>query len=265
VSKPGWSVERRPGAWVVCARLITDVRGVGHAFSTRRDGTTGADFDVGPADDASELHRHRRRALCRAAGLGDREPAVLEQEHGARVVAAQNAPARGDALVATAADEPRPVVSVRSADCAPLVVIAADGSAVAAIHAGWRGTAAGVVQSTLAALERGGVGPPRVVAAIGPTIGPCCYEVGPEVAQAVAERTAVPTDRLLSRTRAGGISLDLPGALALQLVAAGVPMACVTVAPWCTACHPDLFFSHRRDGSKTGRMMAVVGWTAGVP
>ncbi len=262
---PDWIVERREDAWVVCSRLVLGLQGVGHAFSTRGDGTANGSFDVGPARAATELQRSRRRALCRAAGLGDREPTVVEQLHGSRVLVARDAAAGGDALVATRADDPRAIVAIRSADCAPIVVVAQDGSALAAIHAGWRGAAAGVVSGAIGWLEQSGIPPSRLVAAVGPAIGPCCYEVGLEVARAVTDRSGVTPDRFVRRNPSGRLFLDLPGTIAHQLVQIGVPPSAVTVAPWCTACHSDLFFSHRRDGAPTGRMMAVVGWRIGVP
>jgi len=265
-----WQLERRAETWVVTAGVLGRAAAVGHAFSTRREGAAARDFDLGPARQATVRQRDRRRALCHAVGLGEREPFVLEQEHGARTVAAPQGPASGDAVVgdalyATVARRAPPILSVRTADCAPLLVAAEDGAVVAAIHAGWRGAAAGVVATTLAALAREGVQSWRLLVAIGPTIGPCCYEVGPEVARAVAERTRVPEVQICSRPRAGRLALDLPRALGLQLLAAGVEASNVSVAPWCTACRSDLFFSYRRDGAAAGRMMAVVGWQGGVP
>jgi len=265
-----WQLERRAETWVVTAGILQGVPPVAHAFSTRRAGDAASDFDLGPARQAAPVERKRRRALCHAAGLGDREPLVLEQEHGARAVEAHGGlvageAGAGDALYAIAAHRSPTVLSVRTADCAPLLLAAEDGSAIAAIHAGWRGAAAGVVASTLAALGRAGVPPARLVVAIGPTIGPCCYEVGPEVVRAVAERTRTPAEQVAARGRAGRPSLDLTRALGLQLLAAGVPTERVSVAPWCTACRSDLFFSYRRDGVVAGRMMALIGWRDGLP
>ncbi len=264
-----WYVEERPDLWIVRARILDRVPTVGHAFSTRRAVDAVDGFDLGPARGATADVLARRRALCRAAGLGAVEPLVLEQEHGARPIEAHAGQAaeagRGDALYAPSVGRAGPVLSVRTADCAPLLVVDAEGQAFGAIHAGWRGAAAGIVGATLAELARHGVAPSRLLVAIGPAIGPCCYEVGPEVVRAVAQGTRVSEERIRARTRTNGPALDLPRALGLQLAAAGVTESRLSRAPWCTACRADLFFSHRRDGAPTGRMMAVIGRREAVP
>jgi hypothetical protein len=269
VQDPDWSIDRRGGPWRVTARLLARARGVAHAFSTRRDGAS-TDFDLGSAREPSPAALERRRALCRAAGFGDREPTVLEQVHGARAVTPREPGGEGtigvgDALYAVCGTGASPILAVRTADCAAIVLAAEDGRAIAAIHAGWRGAAAGIVAETVRALAGAGIEPGGLLAAIGPTIGPCCYAVGRDVVDAVAAGTRVPEDRLRGLTRAGRESLDLPASLDLQLRAAGLPPASIRRAPWCTSCHPDLFFSYRRDGRVAGRMMAVVGWSRPVP
>src|SRR5213075_2214322 len=120
-----------------------------------------------------------------------------------------------------------------------------NGGAMAAVHAGWRGTAAGIATAAVRGFEHAGIPPERLVAAIGPAIGPCCYEVGAEVARALGTSAA--------RT------VDLPALNRAQLAGAGIAEAAVHTAPWCTRCRSDLFFSARGEGSSTGRMLSVVG------
>jgi copper oxidase (laccase) domain-containing protein len=127
-----------------------------------------------------------------------------------------------------------------TADCVPVAIVRTDGEpALALLHAGWRGLSEGIVAAGVRALGDG-----RLAAAVGPAIGPCCYEVGPEVAGLF--------DADLTRGR----KLDLWSAAERALRAAGVEP--VERFDLCTACHPELFFSHRRDGGRTGRQ-GVIG------
>lgn len=196
-----------------------------------------------------------RRAAF-AAGLSAADPVRLRQVHGARVVRSKHA---GDGEEADGAfwlegDGSR-VPVVRTADCVPALLAERDGRAAAAVHAGWRGVVAGVVGNAIRELTGAGVDPARLVVALGPAIGPCCYEVGEEVARAVEDASGI---REVT-TGAGRPRLDLRLAVRRQLEDRGVPPETITTAPWCTRCRDDLFFSYRRDGEEAGRMLAVVG------
>jgi YfiH family protein len=158
--------------------------------------------------------------------------------------------ARADALVT---DDPARVLAVRTADCTPVLIAAADGRTVGAIHAGWRGVIAGVVPATVAALRTLGAG--RLIAAIGPCIGVGAFEVGPEV---VAE-----FERLFGRGtphvhRNGKNRIDLKGAIQEQLTASGLAQTDIDTLPHCTVRDAGLFFSHRRERGLTGRMASVI-------
>jgi YfiH family protein len=134
---------------------------------------------------------------------------------------------------------------------------------VAAVHAGWRGTAQGIAAEAVARLAGLGGAAGSLIAALGPSIGPCCYAVGPEVAAEVALGCGVDVPRIAS-PRDGQLHLDLREANRLQLEAAGVPRGSIHVAPWCTSCEAELFFSYRRDGP-TGRSLACIGWLTAAP
>jgi hypothetical protein len=152
------------------------------------------------------------------------------------------------------------VPAVRTADCVPILLVDRRGRAVAAVHAGWRGTAAGIAARAVEGLAAEGIPPGDVLAALGPAILDCCYEVGPEVVEALA--ASVPAGRAPEVSRAvgpGQFRVDLHAANRLQLVASGVPQEAIRQAPWCTRCRPDLFYSYRRQGPAAGRMMACVG------
>ncbi len=163
----------------------------------------------------------------------------VSQVHGARAVLAPCAPTEeADALVATA---PETAVGVRVADCVPILLADSKTGAVAAVHAGWRGVVAGVIASAF-----------RVhafdLAAIGPCIGPCCFEIGDDVAAKLAPFT-------LQGLKQRG---DLRAAVRAQLRDAGLQNAHIDDVPGCTKCDPARFFSHRRDGEAAGRHLAVI-------
>jgi YfiH family protein len=227
--------------------ILSAVPGIVHAFTTRAWFVPPPPPDVGaPAQVAP---------LLAALGTPGGEPAMLDQVHGARVLPVEPGGPRwpvgsGDALVCTV---PGVVAYVRVADCVPILVAGPRG--VAAIHAGWRGTAAGVIQAAVAALvERSGHAPEELVAAIGPAIGPCCYEVGPEVVAALG-RYAPP--ELFVRARpARRPTVDLR-ALDVQILRT-LGVRGVDVMDGCTCC--DLrFHSFRRDGARTGRQAGLIG------
>lgn len=178
------------------------------------------------------------------------------QVHGIRVVtAASGPPPQADGLAT--ADSGR-LLGVVTADCVPVLLVDRKRRVAAAVHAGWRGVAAGVLEAALAHLESAfGARASDLEAALGPAIGGCCYEVGAEVREAFLARTGDPTATSWS-TRRGRWFLDLRTASRCFLEAAGVPA--VAVLGPCTACDPD-YHSYRRDGAGAGRQLSFVGWT----
>jgi YfiH family protein len=165
-----------------------------------------------------------------------------------------------------ASDDPASAIGVRVADCVPILLADARGRAVAAVHAGWRGVARRAPAAGVAALgEYSGVKPERLIAAIGPSIGRCCYEVGEETRagfEALAHRTD-DLDRWFSPGPAGKWYLDLWRATRDQLAAAGVPPSRIHVAGLCTKTHSDTFHTFRVDRERAGRMVAVIRARAG--
>jgi len=250
-------VERRPlgDGLVALVSPAMERRGVLAAFTERTGGASPPPFDslnlgLRTGDHPGRVMANRRR-LVAALGIG---PFALgEQVHGARLVRvgprraeagfqrAGEAVPGADALAATRSRRP---VAVLVADCVPLV-LASDGLVVA-VHAGWRGLAAGIVDRALAAFQGR-----RSSAAVGPAIGPCHYEVGDDVAAAVQ---AGSSGSALVERRGGRLFLDLRGTVARSLREAG--LRSVEVSEECTACQAGRFFSHRRDG-ETGRQAAV--------
>lgn len=240
--------------------------GVGAAMSTRRGGVGVPPFDTlnlrpaffggADADDPAAVAENQRR-FAEAIGA---VPAWLEQVHGAEVVrvdaaAAGVPPPRADASVCA---EPGIACTVLVADCLPVLLCSADGRAVGAAHAGWRGLAAGVVEATVAALcELAACPAAQLRAWLGPCIGPRAFEVGRDVVDAFA----ADGDCFVPRPRPDGSArwlADLPALARRRLVRAGV--TAVSGADACTVEDRDRFYSYRRDG-RTGRMAAAV-WIA---
>lgn len=164
-----------------------------------------------------------------------------------------------DALISNV---PGLVLWLRFADCVPVLLYAPKQGAVGLAHAGWQGTLKGVAAETARAMTvTYGCLPEDLRVGIGPAIGPCCFEVGPEVLEAVRARCAVP-EALISQPQANGKAhLDLWLANVQQLQALGVRE--IEVAGLCTACHTDEFYSHRAEHGRTGRFPALIGLRAG--
>lgn len=212
-----------------------------------------------------------REPLLEALGVqhgfgtrGSPAPAELlrpRQVHGAAVVRAgecrRDPPPEADAVVAIG---PGAAVGVVTADCVPLLLAGPGGRAVAAVHAGWRGLAAGVVEAGVAGLCRAADAPPaRLRAAVGPHIGPCCYEVDGPVLDALEQRLGRALEAALRPSRAGHALLDLGALAAAALRQAGLVEAGVgRSAALCTRCDPERFHSYRRDGPRAGRLLHFI-------
>lgn len=254
--------------WRRC-RLLT-AHGVPHAFSTRLGGESPAPFDSmnlgladapGEADSWERVERNWAR-LLQATDLHGRTLVRLRQVHGAAVRDADLEPgvvrstppfADGDAIVT--ADRSQ-VISVRVADCGPVLLADPEAGLVSAVHAGWRGLCAGIVRRAVRRLIERGACADRIVAAIGACIGGDAFEVGDDV------RSAMEAEGLAEWVRPGpgGVRwrAELAGAIAAQLAREGVAPERIEVDGGCTVSDPELF-SYRRDGARSGRMAALIG------
>ena len=221
-------------------------------------------------DDAAEhIYENRRRFLqlfdgtwTLAAGWqvhGSRVRVVRDREQAREPAGARGETEHCDALVTDAAQV---LVGVKTADCVPVLLGDARRCAVAAIHAGWRGTLALIINKTIERMrEEYSTQPEDIRAAIGPAAGACCYEVGHEVIEAFREHFS-DADDLLTPTREGHARIDLQRANREQLITEGVSPERIHVAPFCTMCRTDLFFSYRREKllhGRVGRLMSVIG------
>jgi polyphenol oxidase len=263
-----------------------------HGFSTRTEGFSrvygGQALNLGftKHDSRSAVERNRHKFLRQLGAVtGSRcWPLVaLRQIHSDIIhnISAEPAdPLTGDGLITSARGI---LLAVVTADCLPLILVDVKNHAVGVVHAGWRGTLKRIAEKCVGEMRRCfRTNPGDIRAAIGPGIHACCFEVGPEVRDKFESQFAYAAD-LFSETREsdpvrekypllflsarppghtdlpGKIFLDLVDANRRQLIDAGVPAKYIEASELCTACRPDLLFSHRAEKGMTGRMMAVAG------
>jgi YfiH family protein len=205
--------------------------------------------------------------VAAAMGVPVEDVLLISQVHEATVVTASSDRLRpwprpeADAIIS---NDPGAAIAVRVADCVPILLAEESGRAVAAIHAGWRGMARRAAIAGVAALQsQYGVRPARIIAAVGPCIGPCCYEVGASTYQSFREagHHATMLDRWFAPHPAGladKFHLDLWRATRDQLEGAGVMPENIHVAELCTKTHADVFHSYRVDGANAGRMIGII-------
>jgi YfiH family protein len=225
------------------------------AFSTRLGGVSEgpyASLNLGAkTDDDYDRVSVNRGRLCAEMGADGTTATMGYQVHGSNVTEARPKGVLASTVFEQCdglwSDRPGQAMLLVTADCAPVALCRSDGDpGLALLHVGWKGLLAGIVQSGASALGGG-----NLAAAVGPAIGPCCYEVGEEV--------AAPYRELFGADVMRGRNLDLPLAVERALEQAGIDS--VERTDICTACHPELFFSHRRDNGVTGRQ-GVIGYVA---
>ncbi len=260
-----------------------------HGFTLRPGGASVFDgkrvFNLGRTGwDTRENVLANRKKLFAALGAEKMQLISQRQFHSAlaRVFEAPPAqPLRGDAALTRT---PGLLLAVLTADCVPILLVDTKHRAVAAVHAGWRGTLKRVAEKTLGKMRMTfGTRPRDVLAVFGPGIGRCCYEVGAEVAQAFHAQFAFakdwfegPFERIVSddtpnplqwlnrhppghRPPPPSVHFDLLAANRWQLEHAGVPATNIVASGLCTSCRKDILFSHRGEFGRTGRLMGVVG------
>lgn len=235
-------------------------------FTTRRGGVSQGPFASlnlsAATGDSPERVRANRAAVAAALGFDPVRAVVLDQVHGAdvRVIGAEGgdgtflAPPAGLAAAdASVCEAPGVALLAMGADCPGVLVWSADGTCVAAVHAGWRGLVAGVIEAAVAAMRRQ---PAHLRAVIGPGVRPCCYPVDTTLRATMADR--------FGRSVVVGDSVDLVGASRTALVQCGVPSAAVSAVGACTRCDGERFHSYRRDGGVSGRHAGII-WRVETP
>jgi len=296
-----WNLRRTGGLQILEAPALATLKWLMHGFSTRVGGTSRLDsslrgeraqekiLNLGFTDwDSRERVAENRKKFLGAIGASKMRVVALRQIHSDVVhrvdkanASAAAEPLNGDALITR---EPGVLLVVQIADCVPILLADTKNHAVAAIHSGWRGTVRRIAEKTLGRMQMEfGTRPEDVVAALGPSIGSCCYEVGTDVAKEfhaqfpdAREWFDGPYDALaagendpnwlpwLTMKPPGHapppltVQLDLIAANRAILAGAGVSPANISASGYCTACRTDLFFSYRRERT-TARLMAAIG------
>jgi YfiH family protein len=280
-----WTERASRGVRILQVPSFAKIPWLVHGFSTRPGGVSDANgekvLNLGAVEwDSRENVEENKRRFRAALGASDLALVSLHQIHSDVVRSFQSAPAKpckGDAL---ATNQPGLLLGVRTADCAPVLVVDPQKRVVAAIHAGWRGTLQRIVVKTIGQMQMEfGCRPADLLAAIGPTIGGCCYEVGAEVAAAFAAKFANAAE-FFDELRTGDepnplqwlnmmppghqpppkkVRLDLFKANRLQLLEAGVKPQNILVSDLCTSCRADFLFSYRKERGASGRLLSVIG------
>lgn len=246
---------------------LSDLPWLAHGITERIGGASHAPFaalnlGLHVGDDANLVIENRRRAAA-ALGFSLDRLVCAEQVHGGEVAVVDatdagrgatehaNALPGADALVTNV---PGLLLALCFADCVPVLLADPENRAIAVAHAGWRGLVTDVLPNTISAMERAfGTRRETLRAAVGPAVGGCCYEVRDELA------ARFPAEVVQRRSPDERPRLDLAGAAAGQLRAAGLADANITHSGHCTSCLPDRYFSHRRDAGRSGRIAALIG------
>lgn len=258
-------VRKGPEEAVVLQSRVLDLPGLRHGFATRLGGVSqhsfaSLNFGLKGGDSPESVQQNLRRLACQVGFEEDRLFRVA-QVHGRRVVVVgaaddppQVLPEAADALATACAGN---TLGVRTADCVPVLLVDPRNEAVAAAHAGWRGVVGGVLEASVGSMvRRFDTAPEDLRAALGPSIGPCCFEVGEEVA-----RQFEGFKGCVCRPASGPRPhVDLQVAIRQILRDQGLRPENVDYPQTCTHCREDLFFSYRRDGEATGHHLSVVGF-----
>jgi YfiH family protein len=284
-SDKGWTTLNSHNLQILQVPALTKLPWLLHGFSTRPGGISHLDgekvLNLGFTDwDTRENVLENRRRLQSALGASDLQLIALKQIHSDvihLIEAAPQEPCKGDA---SATNRPGLLLGVQTADCVPILLVDPKKRAIAAIHAGWRGTLARIAEKAIGQMQMHfATNPAGLLAAIGPSIGPCCYEVGTEVATQFQSQFADAPDwfdefrtgdepnpvQWLNMMPPGhqpppkNVHLDLKKANRAQLLATGLPPQNIFTSDLCTACRPDLLFSYRKQGSQSGRLLSVIG------
>ena len=265
---------KRPPPQFFRSPLLTTAGGLTHAFTTCTGGISPPPFNSlnlsSKTGDSDENVKENLRILTTELGI-DAPPLFMDQVHGDNILfiddpqdamAASSPSPSVDAVITALENIPLVVIT---ADCLPVLLYDAAISVAAVVHAGWKGTALNIVGKTVAAMtDRFGSDPADIIAAMGPFIGPCCYEVDEKVVSSFESFIKTKPDAwsaVFSPSGPGKADrwmFDLAGANLLQLDAAGIRRSHMSLSPHCTSCRDDLFYSHRRDGEKTGRQGAIL-------
>ena len=257
------------GVTYLSSEAFEQAGGVAHGFSTRLGGVSTGIYEslnLGSTrgDDPEHVRENYRRFFA-AVGADVDTVAMTNQVHGDVVRAVTTAdiksglldrePYEADGLVT---DIPGVALVIFSADCLPVLLYDPVRRVIAAVHAGWRGTASGIVERAVEKMAFYGCRPEDILAAIGPGISRCCFETHEDVPNAMTAALGVRATPFLSPIENGKFKVDLKGINAMRLERAGLLCTHIFVSPDCTACQPQKYWSHRATGGVRGSQAAVI-------
>ena len=258
------------GVTFLAADGIDAAGGAAHGFSTRLGGVSegmweSLNLGVSRGDNPDHVKENYRRFLA-AIGADGTRTASSNQVHGGVVRTVTTADVKDDLYGKVSyeadglmTDLPGVTLLVYTADCIPILFYDPVRRAVAAVHAGWRGTAAGIASQAVERMrDVYGCRPGDILAAIGPGIGPDCFETHEDVPNAMTAALSTAVLQHIKIKANGKFSVDLKGINAMRLGQAGLAADHIAVSSLCTACHPEMFWSHRRLGTSRGSMAAAI-------
>jgi hypothetical protein len=267
----GWSpsgdnesvVEDAGGLPVLRVDQWRNLPGLQHGFFGRRGGASAG--DLSSLNLSAAVNDDPAAVQANWAGVRSVLPGMtvvrMRQVHGDRIVRVRSAAQQIGEADGMITDVAGMALTVLSADCVALLMVNPSPPVVAAVHAGWRGTVAGIAEGALRAAQRElGIGPEQWQVAMGPSIGGCCYEVDGEIGERLESRWGRMADAW-SRVGPKG-QLDLRQANRAILTASGVKPGLIFAIGPCTACAHEDFFSHRKSGGRAGRQLSYLGWSA---
>jgi purine-nucleoside/S-methyl-5'-thioadenosine phosphorylase / adenosine deaminase len=236
-------------------------RGFLHGFPERTGGvSTGprASLNLGVrwGDDSERVAINRQR-LAEHAGYDPAALQIMRHVHGNDVWTVGEPVGDSATFDGLVCDRPGPVLAAFAADCIPMLFAEPDARVCASAHAGWRGTVAGVARNVVGRMLALGAEPERIRVALGPSIGPCCFEVGPEVVAEFRDTFGDVPGMVVAGPRKDHIDLRVASRAVLER--AGIAADHIDDRPPCTQCEPERFFSYRRDGKEGGMHMAFIG------
>jgi YfiH family protein len=236
-------------------------------FTTRHEGVSRPPYNSLNLGTTTQDQLHNvegnRSLLTRAFGIAQEALVTVRQVHGSDILVIDEPnedyshflTLESDAIIT---NQSGVMIGVCVADCAPILLLDPEKRVIAAVHAGWQGTAAGLVSKTVAGMRSlFNCDPGTLRAAIGPCISKCCYEVDAPVRQAFAQ-SQIPWEACAEPNGEGKWKLDLAAANRELLLLAGVPGSAIQVSEMCVSCQRERFFSYRRDGGETGRQMGFI-------
>lgn len=248
-------------------QLIAGTSAVVAGFTTRHEGVSRPPYNslnLGlNTNDSVHNVQGNRSLLTRAFGAKLEQLLTVTQVHGTDILVVDTSNQDVTHFLKIECDgiitnQPGIMIGIGVADCVPVLLFDPGQRVVAALHAGWKGTAAGIVRKGVAAMTADfGTKPCNIVAAIGPAIGPCCYEVDGPVQSAFATEQAI-WDQSTTATAKGKWKLDLAAAIRYQLIECGVMPERIETSQQCVSCTQELFFSYRRDKGETGRHLGFI-------